>query len=247
MRFLICSFVLAFTCVTALSGCSTPENEEDLVDLCPAGPNDVGAAGFRDEAHVRQFLAENKVELVNEIPLPLLVNFAWELRKYPESVRAHLARLDAKYRILVGRGVGEDPKWGGSMLSSDGRNYSRVSGAAAYTSWVVVNRMNEPGHGVSVVLHERAHTLDIWGVPGRTSTAGWGRLSSDPEWQSIIATDTVYQDVISRSCKTYCTQSPVEAFAETFAMYLGCEKSRALVSRSPRVVKFFESIIDATK
>jgi hypothetical protein len=238
---------IALLGVLALTACSTPENEQDLVDLCPEGPSDLASAGFKDEASLRKFLVDNKVEEVNSIPVPLLTNFAWQLSKFPESVRNHLARLNAKYRILVGQGVAEDPQWGNHRLSTDGRNYIKVPGAAAYTTWLVVNRMNESGHGVSVALHERSHTLDISGVPGRTSQAGWGRLSSDPEWQSIIATDTVYQDIISRSCKTYCTQSPVEAFAESFAMYLACDRSRELISRSPRVGQFFESIINATK
>ena len=240
MRFLGVAMLL----VVGLTACSESDIPADGADLCAEAPSDLATAGFANEAELQIFLSDNKVEQVNSIGLVELTQFAWELKKMPASIRSHLAARDAKYRILHGQGVSEDPQFLWKM-TGDGRDFSRVSGAAWLTTWTVTNRIYKGGM-VNLVLHERGHTLDAHGVPGRNASTGKGRLSSDPEWIDILKTDTVYQDVVTRSCGVYCDKSLVESFADAFAMYYACPRSHALMARSPRIVKFMESLVSAT-
>lgn len=221
-------------------GCTKSDIPADSSELCDEAPTDFGSAGFKSEAELQSFLAENKVDQVNPIALSHLVQFSYELKKMPAATRRYLAKLDARYRILSGKGVSEDPefKW---TKTSDTRYYAGVAGAASAWTWTVVNKLYS-GSGINLVLHERAHTVDAWGVPGLGSSAPWFKLSSSPEWEAITKEDGVYRDIANRACGEYCNQSPREGFAEVYAMYHACPASRALVQRSPRLVQFFESI-----
>ncbi len=227
----------------ALSACSESAIPGALQDICAEAPGDLASAGFKDGDELNQFLLDHRVTKVTEIPSNLAAQFAFELKKMPESLRKHMARNQREIRLLVGQGVADDPQFPKiESTGKDSRLFRGVPGTGGPVTTIVANKLYK-GHGcTSLVLHEHAHTLDYLGVPGRPAP-----LSSDSEWQKIIAEDPAYRESIGETCGTYCTESPVEAFAETFAMYYGCEKSRAIVQRSGRVVKFLESLTDATK
>ncbi len=243
MRVSFVSFSVLASFVCGLSGCSESAIPSAPHELCAEAPTDAVSAGFKSDDDVNQFLKDNGVTKVNAIPAGFGAQFSWELKKFPETLRKHMVRSGREIRVLTGNGVGEDPKFPSiETTGKDSRRYRGVPGTGGPVTTIVVNKLYQ-GHGSSsLVLHEHAHTLDYLGVPGRATP-----LSSDPEWQKIIAEDGVYRESIADTCGEYCTSSPLEAFAETFSMYYACEKSRAIVERSPRVVKFLESLAEAAK
>lgn len=223
-------------------GCGTVDEPTASHKLCQQAPSDLAQAGFESYEAVGQYLEHNGVVMVNEVSWSHRVQFAYELRKFPAPLLQYLAKRDVKIRIMNGRGVGEDPTFPAfEKTGKDERRWRGVPGSGGDPTRIVANRLYE-GHGcASLVLHEHAHTLDLVGVPGRE-----GQISKDPEWLAIMAEDPVYQDFAKKQCGDYCGD-PVEAFAETFALYHACSESRAIVQKSARVTRFFESLTTAVQ
>lgn len=216
---------------------SLPENPLSLLGYCGVAPREIQAAGFENEADLDQFLQENHVTSVNAIAHQYLVQFAFELKRFPETLLSALAAKGANFRILQGHGVTEDPTWPASETTTfDGRPWNRVPGAGGNPTRVVVNRLYQ-GHGsINLVLHEHGHTLDFYGVPRNDV------LSSSPEWKNVMARDRGFMKLMNEVCGGYCTRNPTEAFAEAFAIYYSCEKGRGLLSNSPLAKSFIESL-----
>lgn len=236
MRDIWCSIFITLV----VSGCSgsspsLPENPNSLLDYCGRAPHDFQTANFQTEDTLRDFLRSNDVQIVNPIQMGFLVQFGFELRKFPENLRRYLASNSVGFRILQGKGVADDPTFSESS-TFDGRSWNDIPGAGSNPTRIVVNRLYE-GHGsINLVLHERAHTLDFYGFPDRS------RLSSGLDWTDIFSNEKPFIQLLDRVCGDYCTERPTEAFAEAFAMYFSCEKGRALLSESPRVLKFMHAL-----
>lgn len=231
------SFILMFM----VSGCSSgsspslPEHSNSLLNYCDRAPRDLRAANFPTEESLSDFLQSNGVQIVNQVHKDYLVQFSFELRKFPANLSRYLVSNSVGIRILHGRGVADDPTFS-EGATFDGRSWKNVPGAGSNPTRIVVNRLYD-GHGsINLVLHERAHTLDYYGLPGR------GMLSNEREWNQIISEERPFIQLLDRVCGSYCTKNPAEAFAEAFAIYFSCERGRALLSESPRVLKFMQDL-----
>ncbi len=240
-------FFLLFIFGIILSGCSSsnetrgsiPENPNSPNGLCKKAPTNLKSAGFENKEALERYLAENKIEQLNSISIEYLIQFAFELKRFPSNINSYLVKLGIGFRVLQGKGVAEDPTFDGGESTPDGRSWSTVPGSGGNPTRIVANRLYS-GHGsANLVLHERAHTLDFEGTSTHPSI-----FSTDNEWLELMNTEKSFMTELQFYCGDYCTKNPAEAFAEGFAMYFSCEESRTVVESSPKVLDFFKKFED---
>jgi len=239
-RFVLIISALHFFSSYGFAFASLPSRADSLVNACEQAPTDLEDAGFT-ESSLQDFLKENAVVKVNDIRESYVIQFAVEIRKFPTAPELYLAKNGGDFHILEGHGIGEDPSMGAFVKTFDGRTWMDVVGGGNEITRIVVNRLYE-GHGsANVVLHERAHTLDIHGLPLHKSA-----FSKDPAWDDIMKHDVDFALVMNKVCGDYCMQNPNEAFAESFAMYFACPKTRDYLKDSPKVMNFMKKFTDGT-
>jgi hypothetical protein len=169
--------------------------------------------------------------------------FLFEYEKIPGPLRSEMREIGGRTHLISGTGVTADPTWDRALsLTRDGRGWDNVVGSSGfpylqYPTRVVVNRLYE-GHGsVNVVLHEHGHSLD-----SNYETRG---ISNTSEWQELIS-DAPVKNLLHALCGTYCSENAVEAFAELFAYYHACDKSRNyLEEKAPAAANFFRNFQSA--
>lgn len=237
MRSIVC-----LTLLLIMAGCSEspsiPEGPGSLLGLCDPQSGELASSGFKSEAELAAFLNSNKVTLVNNVPANYLVQFALELKLFPAGLRDYLSSRNVGFHLINGHAVIEDPTFNtyGATKTNDGREWKNIVGVGTDPTRIVVNRLYQ-GHGsTNLVLHERAHTLDLQGLPGI------GMLSKSDEWSSILRDEMSFRLLMKNTCGTYCTENSLESFAEGFAIYFSCARSRTLLKDSPRTIQFMKKL-----
>lgn len=191
-----------------------------------------------------RILKENNVEIVSEISNEqYLWDFVAELQRFPATLRRELASAGGKIHIFDDsvsskKGVTADPSWsrGAKIEGKEGRSWDTLPGSggwvgttlnSAVPTRIAVNKLTPgPGsnHGcTSLFLHEHGHML------GNRYGPGFG-LHNQPEFKALLQ-DPNWGPVMGKLCaNNYCNQNNEadreEAFAELFAYYHTCEKSR---------------------
>ncbi len=230
------------------SGCapqpSIPPRSKSAIDLCARPSVSKTSLGFGSSADLESFLSKNKIKVVSSRNLPNgdileahVLGFVFEFLKVPEVVRQFLVAAGVGIHLIYGRGVGEDPSFPNYSHTPDGRRWDEVPGSGGNPTRVVINRLYE-GHGsVNLLLHEHAHSFDYVGIPGKGT-----RISNDSRWDHVMSHDLVLRDVLQKNCGDYCTENPVEAFAETFAYLHACDASRSLLVDANLARAFFQEL-----
>lgn len=183
------------------------------------------------------FFHSNNIILKSEnIPQEFIDDFIVQFNKFPESLMSEMLSRKAKIHLIIGQGVTDDPTWGLSSSTFDGRSWSNVPGAGGNPRWgkptrIVVNRLHE-GHGsVNLFLHEHAHALD--------STYKTDGASNSKAWKELLKKAHIKEYLKTICKKDYCL-IPREAFAETFARYFESEDNRREVEiKTPEIAQFF--------
>lgn len=181
------------------------------------------------------FFEENGVKEVQKSPEQYLIQFAHELIKMPLLMRKFLVGKGVQIHTIFGKSVKDDPSFSPREEKTfDGRQWDTIVGTGGNPTRVVVNSLYE-NHGCSsVVLHEHAHTLDL-------HSSWWRNLSSAKSWKAVMA-EPQFAKLISENCGKYCTENPPEAFAEAFALYYNCEKSRQILAASSAAIAYFKDL-----
>lgn len=241
-RFLVVASALLFVSSSGFALGSMPARAGALTHLCPEGPTDYTQLGFKDDQEFQAFLTANAVKKISYIHEDNLVQFAFEVQKLPSKPELYLARNGGEFRIIEGSGVGLDPEMAiFNKDTFDGRAWDDVPGAGNEHTHIAVNHLFDHHGSVNLILHERAHTLDILGLPGHRN-----HFSTDPAWTNIIKTDGDFMMVMAKVCGDYCLDNPNEAFAESFAMYFACPASRDYLKDAPRVMEYMKKFTDGT-
>jgi hypothetical protein len=174
-----------------------------------------------------------------------LIQFANELSKFPEELRARMVKANASFHILNGGGITEDAdfKANNPATTPDGRSCKDIPGVGGFpfqNGWdqnptiIVVNHLYDKHGSINLVLHEHAHALD--------STYSLKQISGAPKWQSMAKKPKFIQ-FVSHICGSYCTDNINEGFAELFAYYHACETTRGEMEEAlPRVAQFFKEL-----
>lgn len=176
-----------------------------------------------------------------EVSLTYVEQFKNEMSKFPLSLQRELNRAGNKIHILEGEGVTVDPTWEPVHEKTfDGRPWSDVPGSGGSTARghkkaptrIVINSMYAKHGSANLLLHEHAHSLDsISTLHGISNSLVWTRI------QEMEPGVTKFLDQV---CGKYCTENVEEGFAELFANYYGCAKSRQQMEQElPLVSKFF--------
>lgn len=186
------------------------------------------------------FLASHNIILKSEnIPQEFIDDFIVQFNKFPEPLMQEMLSRKAKIHLIYGQGVTDDPSWGLSSRTFDGRSWSNVPGAGGNPRWgrptrIVVNRLHE-GHGsVNLFLHEHGHALD--------STYKTDGASNSKTWKQLLKKAHI-REYLKTICKDDYCLIPREAFAETLARYYENEETRAeLIERAPEIAALFNSL-----
>lgn len=186
------------------------------------------------------FFSANNIILKSEnIPQEYIDDFIVQFNKFPQSLMNEMLSRKAKIHLIVGQGVTDDPTWGLSSSTFDGRSWANVPGAGGNPRWgkptrIVVNRLHE-GHGsVNLFLHEHGHALD--------STYKTDGASNSKAWKELLKKAHI-KDYLSSICKKEYCLVPREAFAETFARYYENEETRLeLEEKTPEIAALFQSL-----
>jgi hypothetical protein len=185
------------------------------------------------------FQSHNIILKSENIPQEYLDDFIIQFTKFPEPLMQEMLSRKAKIHLFVGQGVTDDPTWGSSSTTFDGRSWANVPGAggnprSGRPTRIVVNRLHE-GHGsVNLFLHEHAHALD--------STYKTDGASNSKIWKELLKRAHI-KEYLSSICKEDYCLVPREAFAETFARYYENEEMRAeLEEKIPEVAALFQSL-----
>lgn len=185
------------------------------------------------------FLSHNIILKSENIPQEFIDDFIVQFNKFPEPLMQEMLSRKAKIHLIYGHGVTDDPSWGLSSRTWDGRSWKDVPGAggnprSGEPTRIVVNRLHE-GHGsVNLFLHEHAHALD--------STYKTDEASNSRTWKALIKLPHI-KEYLSSICKINYCLVPREAFAETFARYYENEELRNdLSERAPELRSFFEGL-----
>jgi hypothetical protein len=185
------------------------------------------------------FKSHNIILKSEDIPQEYLDDFIVQFKKFPESLMQEMLTRNAKIHLIEGQGVTDDPTWGSSSNTFDGRSWSDVPGAGGNPRWnkptrIVVNRLHE-GHGsVNLFLHEHGHALD--------STYKTDGASNSKSWKAILKLSHV-QEYLKTICKKDYCLIPREAFAETFARFHESEDLKAeIIEKAPEIAALFNSL-----
>ncbi|MBY0412544.1 MAG: hypothetical protein K2Q18_00190 [Bdellovibrionales bacterium] len=209
--------------------------EGNALGFCGQVPTSLSSAGFANTNDLQDFYKKFNITLVNEVPLNYQVQFVNELRKIPESYLNFTIKTfySSEIRVISGNGVGEDPTFTG-VTTADGRDWKTVPGAGGGPTYIVANKLYKNHGSFDLVVHEYMHTFDRTRI---LDTA----ISSSTEWKNLMG-DPNLNRILQLTCGDYCTKNPVEAFAETMAIYYGCGRSNALLKSSPSVISFIQRI-----
>jgi hypothetical protein len=186
------------------------------------------------------FFSSNNIILKSEnISQEYLDDFIIQFKKFPEVLMQEMLQRNAKIHLIEGHGVTDDPTWGLSFRTWDGRSWKDVPGAggnprSGAPTRIVVNRLHE-GHGsVNLFLHEHAHALD--------STYKTDGVSNSKTWKELLKKAHIKEYLSSICKKDYCLV-PREAFAETFARFHENDETRAdIEERAPEIAAMFNSL-----
>lgn len=186
------------------------------------------------------FFTSNNIILKSEnIPQEFIDDFIVQFNKFPESLMQEMLSRKAKIHLIYGHGVTDDPSWGLSSRTFDGRSWSNVPGAGGNPRWgkptrIVVNRLHE-GHGsVNLFLHEHGHALD--------STYKTDGASTSKTWKGLLKKAHV-REYLKTICKIDYCLVPREAFAETFARYFESEETKTeLEEKVPEIAELFKNL-----
>lgn len=193
-----------------------------------------------DEATLKYLERNNIILKTDGIIDEDVMDFLSEYQKFPLHLREEMISRRAKIHLIHGHGVTDDPSWGMSKKTFDGRDWSTVPGAGGSPKWgrptrIVVNRMYE-GHGSeNLFLHEHAHALD--------STYKTDGVSSSREWRSVLKNSPNAESYLSRICRdNYCLVER-EGFAELFTRYFNSEETRLEIEQElPLIAEFFRNL-----
>jgi hypothetical protein len=253
--------LLALIALPLLTACEMPETEPQHIPSLPEGggsrsrlyrcdrANDDPAEWRREHPSttLAAWLTSNAVTEVGATPIEerYLVQFARELSKFPQPIRARMIRGNARIHVLQGRGVANDPTWDGGDNTFDGRPWAEVpgSGGSPYSSTarryhptrLVANRLYE-GHGsINLVLHEHGHSLDS------LRSRFW--ISHATPWKRLLEANPGFVDLLRGACGSYCTDNLQEGFAEGFAIYHSCDDNKRLVTTEfPAVAAYLDGL-----
>ena len=185
------------------------------------------------------FKSHNIILKSENIPQEYLDDFVIQFNKFPQSLMQEMLSRKAKIHLIEGVGVTDDPTWGLSRSTFDGRSWKEVPGAGGNPSSgrptrIVVNRLHE-GHGsVNLFLHEHAHALD--------STFKTDGASNSKTWKVLLKLPHVREYLKTICKKDYCLV-PREAFAETFARFHESEELKIeVIEKAPEIAALFQEL-----
>jgi hypothetical protein len=223
-------------------GASVPENERSLTKLCGAPTLASSELDFASSEDLNKFLDVFKIKFIKTQNTPdathvdqKVKEFVAEFLKFPRSLREHMSAQGVSIHLIYGEGVAEDPSFPADPLTHDGRRWSKVPGSGGNPTRVVINHLYDNHGSVNLVLHEHAHSLDL----GATDLA---TLSSSAEWKKVMDEDKHLMGVLDHYCGDYCTKDAVEAFAEAFAMFYACDRSRDFVAHATLAQAYFQQL-----
>lgn len=200
----------------------------------------ISISAFAQEESREDFFKRHNIILKSEsIDEAHLDDFITQVKKFPEHLMTEMISRKAKIHLIQGQGVTEDPTWGLSINTFDGRSWSNVPGAggnprSGRPTRIVVNRLHE-GHGsVNLFLHEHGHALD--------STYKTDGASNSKAWKELLKKAHIKEYLASICKKDYCL-IPREAFAEMFARYYESEETRLEIEeKTPEIAALFHSL-----
>lgn len=244
-----------FTISAALAQTPVPVGLKRACDPAPV------PTPSRSLAELTPILEANNVEILsgNTVQPGNVESFLAEYNKMPESLRTEMISRRAGIRIMEGSGIGIDSSMTATHttedLDGDGqgdRDWMFVPGGGGFvnqyhnipTRLAINNLYNtHGGHGhgaTNLVLHEHAHTLD--------SIYGDHALSSSAPFRRLLRETPRSAEFLNMLCTGgYCAQDkPIEAFAELFAYYHNCERTRSHMEEiAPEFATFFRDLTSA--
>ena len=208
---------------------------------CPTSP---APTNVRSMEELSPILQSNRIEILSgNTVTPLNVEkFLIEYEKMPDHFKNELLSNRASIRIMEGTGVGIDPSLRETRTTEGTREWINVPGGGGFPKSrvpmrIAINHLHDSTHGASnLFLHEHAHTLD--------SLYGNHTLSSSPLFLNLINNAPRSHEFLRKLCSNnYCTpDKPIEAFAELFSYYHGCDATRNHMEQSvPEIAEFFRN------
>ena len=237
------NLLIGFAAVAVLFGCSKkapPVSPELWMDVtCGRPPATMAAAGFNSDAELQTYMAQNHIVLVNDVPRPAMLAAIYDYRyRFPANANRYLAGKGIKLRLMWAQSVFDDPEFNEyhtKAFSADDRSRYKNRGGVAYMWGATILTNHLIQRGVNVVVHERAHNLDLLTL---TET---GKLLSDaPEWREAF-NEPELKSVMKEYCGSHC-ETPIESFAEAHSMYHACPASRGLLKSAPKTLAYFKSL-----
>ena len=194
-----------------------------------------------------QQFSDNNISVLqnNNVDTRNVERFLSELEKFPLGLRNEMKARGARITLMEGNGVTVDPSFSHSH-THDGRGWDSVPGSGGEVSRfhniptrIVINHLYDQHGANNLILHEHAHTLD--------SLYGRHGLSATPTFRNLLRDTPRSDEFLRMLCTgTYCSSSPVEAFAELFAYYYGCEETkRDMEEKVPQIAEFFRNFNSA--
>lgn len=215
----------------------------------------------RSMAELAPILEANNVEILrgNTVQPGNVESFLAEYNKMPESLRNEMVSRRAGIRLMEGSGIGIDSSMTATRttedLDGDGegdRDWMFVPGGGGFVNRhhniptrLAINHLysthGDHGHGATnLVLHEHAHTLD--------SIYGDHSLSSSQRFRDLLEETPRSEEFLNMLCTGgYCApDKPIEAFAELFAYYHNCDRTRTHMEQvAPEFAAFFRDLTSA--
>lgn len=225
-------FCLVFSSCGKDSG--QPEEKERITSLrhlCSPESDSLDLWQKEFSVSPKKWAKEHGAILLEPIPEGLLVQFNRELNKIPEPLFSQLVSLESQIELFIGENMRDHPN------GFNEENWQRAMGAGGTLNplspaAVVVNRIYDNYTcSSSIVLHEYGHWVEIWleelGVDWR------------PEFTDAYPEEFA---VLEGLCGSHY-QWPHERFAEGFAAYFSCERSRQwMLENMPQTSKTFEEL-----
>lgn len=215
---------------------------------CPETP---APATPRSLAELDPILRANNIEILqgNTVTPSNVERFLVEYNKMPQSLRSEMISRRAGIRLMEGSGVGIDSSLTATHTQGGDRQWINVPGSGGLITEhhniptrLAINHLYDHSHGASnLVLHEHAHTLD--------SIYGEHALSSSPAFRNLLSSSPRASEFLNVLCVDgYCApEKPVEAFAELFAYYYGCQETKAHMEEVvPEIAAFFQNFNSAS-
>lgn len=235
LRFKLISMIFSLVLISCGKDRSKQEQSlRSLNQLCPPKSNSLELWKAEFSRSPEQWAQDHGVVLLSPIPQGLMIQFNRELNQIPEPLRSQLAKLDSPMELLIGRDLYDhpteykEPHWrtrigvGGSI-----RPFSAAT--------IVVNRMYVRGStgSTNVALHEYGHWVEMW----------LAELGHDWRPDFTDAYPEEYE-ALESLCGSHC-QWPHERYAEGFAAYFTCDRSRQwMLDNMPQISKIFKDLAE---